>query len=94
VTNSDVLVDVGCGDGRIPIAAAVNTGCTAFGVETDASLVELARRNVLEAQEKHKPTEGAASLRPLSERVKIVHGDARKHDFSTASVVTMYLSHR
>lgn len=73
---SDTLVDLGCGDGRILIAAA-SRGARAVGVELNKSSCDLAVKNVADA--------GVGS------RVRVVHGDARKAADYGASIVTMYL---
>ena len=73
----DELVDLGAGDGKIPIAAAKQFGARAWGIEYNKELAALANRNAQRA--------GIAS------RVHIVHGDIFKEDFSKASVVTLYL---
>jgi SAM-dependent methyltransferase len=77
VTASDHVVDLGAGEGRIPIAAAKAFGAKATGIEYDADLAALARRNAVRAG--------------VADRVAIVTGDIFKEDFSRASVVTMYL---
>ncbi len=77
VTASDHVVDLGAGEGRIPIAAAKAFGARATGIEYDADLAALARRNAVRAG--------------VADRVTIVTGDIFKEDFSRASVVTMYL---
>jgi SAM-dependent methyltransferase len=76
-TKDDRVVDLGAGDGRIPIAAAKDFGATAVGVEYEADLVTLAKCLVR--------AEG------VDDKVTIVHADAFKYDFSSASVVTLYL---
>jgi hypothetical protein len=73
----DELVDLGAGDGKIPIAAARHFGARAWGIEYNKDLAALAQRNAQRAG--------------VAERVRIVHGDIFKEDFSKASVVTMYL---
>ena len=40
---SDVVYDLGCGDGRIVISAARDRGARGVGVEIDADLVDRAR---------------------------------------------------
>lgn len=77
VGSDDELVDLGAGDGKIPIAAAKQFGARAWGIEYNKELAALANRNAQRA--------GVAS------RVNIVHGDIFKEDFSKASVVTLYL---
>jgi SAM-dependent methyltransferase len=76
-TSSDVVYDLGAGDGRLPIVAAKAFGATAVGIEYDADLVALARRNAERA--------GVAG------KVTIIRGDIFKEDFSRATVVTLYL---
>lgn len=73
----DEVVDLGAGDGKIPIAAARQFGARAWGIEYNKDLAALAQRNALRAG--------------VAERVRIVHGDIFKEDFSKATVVTMYL---
>jgi hypothetical protein len=78
VSSGDLVYDLGAGDGRIPIAAAKEPfGARAVGIEYDAAMAGLAGCLV--------QAEGVA------ERVRIVEGDIFKEDFSSASVVTMFL---
>lgn len=72
----DVLGDMGCGDGRILIAAA-KRGIRGIGVEIDPQRADLARKRVLEA--------GVGDL------VTIETGDALEFDFSRITAVTAYL---
>lgn len=76
-TRSDVVYDLGAGEGRIPIAAAKQFGATAIGIEYDPALAALARRNAARAG--------------VADKVTIVQGDIFKEDFSRATVVTLYL---
>lgn len=73
----DEVVDLGAGDGKIPIAAARQFGARAWGIEYNKDLAALAQRNAQRAG--------------VGDRVRIVHGDIFKEDFSKATVVTMYL---
>jgi len=77
VTPDDDLVDLGAGDGKIPIAAAVQFGARAWGIEYNKDLAALAQRNAQRAG--------------VADRVRIVHGDIFQEDFSKATVVTLYL---
>src|SRR6266581_4530625 len=43
VTKDDVVYDLGCGDGRIVIAAAKKYGCQAVGIDIDPERVKEAR---------------------------------------------------
>ena len=74
---TDVVYDLGCGDGRIVIAAAKDYGCRAFGYDIDAELVAIARQ---EAQK-----QGVEKL------VTIERGDLFGVDLTKADVVTLYL---
>jgi hypothetical protein len=76
-TKDDLVFDLGSGDGKIPIAAAKEFGSTAVGIEYNADMAELARRNVKRAG--------------VDGKVRIITGDIFKEDFSKATVVTMYL---
>jgi precorrin-6B methylase 2 len=80
VRKDDVLYDLGCGDGRIVVAAAKRYGCRAVGVDIDPLRVRDARRNVRENHVEHLVT--------------IKEGDLFKVDLSEATVVTLYLSTR
>ncbi len=73
----DVLVDLGAGDGVIPILAAKTRGVQAIGIEYNAKLAEHAR---------HKAAQAG-----VADRVQIITGDIFVEDFSRASVVTLYL---
>jgi SAM-dependent methyltransferase len=77
VTADDLVVDLGAGEGRIPIAAAREFGARAVGIEYTPELADLARRNGKRAG--------------VEDRVKIVTGDIFVEDFSGATVVTLYL---
>lgn len=71
----DVLVDIGCGDGRIIVEAAATRGCRAIGVEHDARLVDEARRRIA----------GAG----LTERVEVV--DSHVDESSNLPEGSVYL---
>ncbi len=74
----ETLYDLGCGDGRIVIAAAQRYKVKAVGIEISENLA----RSVAEKVKK----EG------LQKRVTIIHGDFMKTDLSQADVVTLYLA--
>lgn len=76
-TATDIVVDLGSGDGRIPIVAARDYGATARGVEYDPRMVNLARC--------------LARAEGLTDRVSFVEGDIFATDFRDATVVTLYL---
>ena len=74
---SDVVYDLGCGDGRIVIAAALRHGARGVGVDIDPQRIDEARRNARAAGVEHLVTF----------RVE----DALQTDISEATVVTLYL---
>ena len=78
VSASDVVYDLGSGDGRIVIAAARKYGARAVGVELDADLIKTANRNAMKAG--------------VADRVRFIQGDLFKVDLSDATVVTLFLS--
>src|SRR5690606_37149662 len=77
VAADDYVVDLGSGDGRIPIAAAKHFGARAMGLEYNPQMVKLAQCYVR--------AEG------LEDKVTIKEADIFETDFSDATVVTMYL---
>jgi outer membrane protein assembly factor BamB len=74
---SEVLVDLGSGDGRILLAAARRDGVKAVGYEIDAALVDRSRQ--------------AAAAAGLSARVRIEQQDFFRVDLSGVDVVALYL---
>jgi len=75
---NDVVYDLGCGDGKIVIAAA-KRGARAVGVDIDPQRVKEATANVKAAG--------------LEDKVTIIHGDIFDPELkiSDATVVTLYL---
>ena len=76
VTSKDYVVDLGSGDGRAVIAAA-KRGARALGIEYNADLVALARRNAEKAG--------------VSDDAQFIQGDIFEIDFSDADVLMLYL---
>jgi len=76
VRGGDVVYDLGCGDGRIVVAAA-RRGASGVGIEIDPHLVEWARANVLAER--------------VGERVRIWNQDLFLTDLSAASVIALYI---
>jgi SAM-dependent methyltransferase len=74
----DVVYDLGAGDGRVVIAAAVKFGARGVGVELDGELVAMARERAARAG--------------VAERVRFLQQDMFRTDLSEASVVALYLS--
>ncbi len=77
VKKTDLVYDLGCGDGRIVIAAAKKYGCKAVGYDINPDRVKEARANV----EKEK----------LGNLVKIEQKDIFTLNLSDANVITLYL---
>jgi precorrin-6B methylase 2 len=77
VRQSDVVYDLGCGDGRIVVAAANRYGCKAVGFDIDEECVQLSLENVKKNQ--------------VENLVRIEHEDIFKVDLSKADVVMLYL---
>ncbi len=74
---SDIVYDLGAGDGRIAITAAKQFGARAIGIEYEAPLVAFGQC--------------LAEVAGVADRVELRHGDIFQSDFSDATVVTMYL---
>lgn len=49
LTSEDVVLDLGCGDGRWLIAAALKARCTCRGFDLNESLLEKGRRDAEES---------------------------------------------
>lgn len=77
VGKDDVVLDLGCGDGRVVVGAVQHSGCRAIGVERDASLVSHARALVSSAH--------------LEDRATIIHGDAQGVSLDEVSVVFLFI---
>jgi SAM-dependent methyltransferase len=77
VTKDDVVFDLGCGDGRILIAAAVKYGARGVGVDVDAALIERAR--------------AAAVAAGVADRVTFRVENFFDTDVRRATVVALYL---
>jgi precorrin-6B methylase 2 len=77
VKKSDVVYDLGSGDGRIVVTAAKKYGVRAIGFEIDPERIKESAENIKKA--------GVGHL------VEIRQQDIRTVDLSPASVLTMYL---
>ena len=76
VTPRDYVRDLGSGDGRNVIAAA-KRGATALGVEYNADMVELSKKN--------------AAAAGVSGKATFVQGDMYEADISKANVMALFL---
>lgn len=77
VTRSDVVYDLGSGDGRIPISAARDHGARGVGIELDGRMIERARCNAREAG--------------MERLVQFRQEDLFRADLRDATVVTLFL---
>ena len=77
VKKTDIVYDLGCGDGRIVIAAAKNYGAHGVGIDLNPERIKEANENAKKA--------GVESL------VRFEEGDLFKADFHEATVVTLFL---
>lgn len=77
VTDKDVVYDLGCGDGRIPITAATRYGARGVGIDIDPQRIREANENL--------KTAGVA------DKVRFMNQDLFTTDISQATVVTLYL---
>jgi len=77
-TASDVVYDLGSGDGRIVIMAAKKFGARGVGVELDGDLVKTAMKNAQKAG--------------VADKVSFRQEDLFTTDLSDATVLTLYLS--
>ena len=72
VKPTDVVYDLGAGDGKIAISAARDYGARAVGIEYNRDMAALAQRN--------------ADRSGVAAKVKIINGDIFVEDFSEATV--------
>lgn len=77
VTESDIVYDLGCGDGRIVITAAKEFGARGVGIDIDPQRIKESNENALEAG--------------VTSRVKFLEQDLFQADISEATVVTLFL---
>ncbi|HPL64383.1 MAG TPA: methyltransferase domain-containing protein [Syntrophales bacterium] len=77
VRQSDIVYDLGCGDGRIVITAAKETGCAGVGIDIDPARIQESRANAVKAG--------------VADRVTFHEQNLFDADIRNATVVTMYL---
>src|SRR5436190_1397268 len=77
VKSSDIVYDLGSGDGRILIMAAQKYGARGVGIEIDPALIKVAEENARRAG--------------VSDKVRFVSADLFEADIHEATVVTLYL---
>ena len=78
ITKDDVVIDLGSGDGRIPIYAAKHFGARGIGVELEGNLIEISRKSA--------QASGVSSL------VQFHQQDLFQADLSGATIVALYIS--
>jgi SAM-dependent methyltransferase len=77
VKSGDVVYDLGCGDGRIVIAAVKIPGVSGVCVDIDPERIAEGQRN--------------AAAAGVTDRIRFVEGDLFKVPFRDATVMTLYL---
>jgi len=77
VTSSDTVFDLGCGDGRIVVAAAKLRGARGVGIDIDPVRVSESRANAKKAG--------------VEKRVRFEENDVFEADIHEATVVTLFL---
>ena len=80
VQSSDIVYDLGCGDGRIVVMAAEKFGAHGVGIDIDPVRI--------------KEAWGNATKAGVSDRVKFLERDLFDADIKDATVVTLYLLQR
>jgi SAM-dependent methyltransferase len=78
VTSEDTVLDLGSGDGRIPIHAAKHFGARAVGVELEENLIRLSN--------------ASARTQGVADRVRFVRQDLFQFDLTQATVIALYIS--
>jgi SAM-dependent methyltransferase len=77
VKSTDIVYDLGCGDGRIVVRAAKNYGAHGVGVDINPVRIQEAREN--------------AKRNDVENLVRFEEGDLFDADIHDATVVTLYL---
>lgn len=77
INESDLIYDLGCGDGRIVILAAQKVGSRGVGIDIDPQRIKESKQNASEAGVNHL--------------VQFFENDLFQTDISEATVVTLYL---
>jgi precorrin-6B methylase 2 len=77
VGKSDIVYDLGCGDGRIPVTAARKYGARGVCIDIDPQRIKEANENVAKNN--------------VGDKVRVMNADLFATDLSEATVVTLYL---
>lgn len=73
----EVLYDLGCGDGRVLIAATSGYGCRSVGIELNTESFKLAADRI--------------DAFGLADKIRLYQGDVLGYRYDQADIVTMYL---
>jgi SAM-dependent methyltransferase len=77
VKSTDIVYDLGSGDGRIPITAAKMYGARGVGIDINPERIKEANANAVKAG--------------VTDKVRFMNADLFEADISSATVVTLYL---
>jgi len=77
IKSTDIIYDLGSGDGRILITAAQKYGARGVGIEIDPAYIKIAQENARKAG--------------VADKVRFVEADLFEADIREATVVTLYL---
>lgn len=77
VRSDDVVYDLGCGDGRLVIAAVRKAGCRGVGIDIDPERIKESRQNAI--------------IAGLQDRVRFVEQNFFESDVREATVMLIYL---
>ena len=77
VGGDDIVYDLGCGDGRMLLMAALEYGARGVGIEIREDLVKAAMASISEAG--------------VGTRARVIQGDMFAQDLGEATVVMLYL---
>lgn len=100
VSSADVVYDLGCNDGRVCVAAAVERGARAVGVEIDERACSIARENVTKgardddergASSKTDARDARVETANVRDLVDIKHASAFDVSIADATLVFVYL---
>ena len=77
VKSTDIVYDLGSGDGRIPITAAQKYGARGIGIDINPERIKEANANLAKAN--------------VGDKVRFLNQDLFETDLSPATVITLYL---
>lgn len=78
ITADDIVYDLGCGDGRLVIAAVASAGCRGVGIDIDGELVKKSVEN--------------ATKQNVADKIEFRQQDIFETDMSECTVALMYLT--